>query len=216
MSIQPTDIAPTGTSHHRRARWLHAFVDQYHRAAVRMDRTLTFAASAFFLLGVGATAAGVLGRAFPQAFTNVTWSIEVTTLSIVTAVLLIVPQGLRKNTHMAVTYLPARLGPRGFQVLTAVNQILVVAFFFVVVRYGLDVMELNRSQRTAVLGISLYWPYLIVVVTGALMLMESLVRLLEALLGRAQRPDDGEVVPASEPVSAPLSRSPDDEEVVNG
>lgn len=177
-----------------RLRWLHRLLDAYHVAARALDTVVTFVAGVLFVVGIGATTAGVLGRTFPGVFSNVSWSTEVTTLSIITAVLLVVARGLRENTQMAVTFLPARLGHRGLQALTFVNQVLVVAFFFVVVRYGLDVMELNRAQRTPVLGISLFWPYLVVVVSGALMLTESVVRLLEAVAGRAPRPPEGEVV----------------------
>jgi TRAP-type transport system small permease protein len=175
-----------------RLRWLHTSLDGYHRFAVVMDRVVIVVAGLFFVVGVGATFVGVLGRQFPTIFTNVTWYSEVTNLSIIAAVLLVVPRGLRDNTQMAVTFLPARLGHRGLQVLTFFTQLLVIAFFFVVVRYGVDVMNLNRAQRTPVLGLSLFWPYLLVVISGALMLLESVVRLLEAIAGRAPRPPDGE------------------------
>lgn len=175
-----------------RLRWLHALLDGYHRVAAVVDRVVIVVAGLLFVLGVAATLVGVLGRQFPTVFSNVTWYSEVTNLAIIAAVLLVVPRGLRDNTQMAVTFLPARLSHRGLQVLTFFTQLLVISFFFVVVRYGVDVMNLNRAQRTPVLGLSLYWPYLVVVASGALMLLESVVRLLEAIAGRAPRPPDGE------------------------
>lgn len=168
--------------------FLHKFLDAYHDHIGFFDRLVSLIAGALFITGVGATLLGAVGRKFPELLPNVTWSAEVTTLAIITAVLLVVARGLRENTHMAVTMLPERLSDRGFQVLTFVIQLLVIAFFWVVVRYGLDVMDLNRSQSTPILGLSLWWPYLVVVATGALMLLESVVRLLEAALGRAPRP----------------------------
>lgn len=194
MTGHPNDAVTPQRGNPVRHPWLHRLLDRYHAVAPGVDKVLTVTAVSLFVIGVGATAVGVLGRSFPSIFSNVTWSIEVTTLAILAAVLFVVPRGLRENTHMAVTYLPARLTHRRLQVLTFVNQLLIIAFFAVVVRSGVDVMNLNRSQRTPVLGISLFWPYLVVVVTGALMLVESLVRLLEAVAGRAPRPADAEVV----------------------
>lgn len=176
------DNAPSDAS------WLAKLLDHYALLAKHLHRTLTVVAVGLFVVGVCATCFAVLARQFPAYMPSASWAIELTNLSIIAAVLLIVPRGLRENTHMAVTYLPTKLGHRGLQILTAVNSLLIGAFFLVVVWYGMDAMGLNRSQRTPVLGISQFWPYLLVVVSAALMLLETVVRLLEALVGRAPRP----------------------------
>jgi len=174
-------------------RWLHAALDGYHRFAVHLDRVLIAVASALLVVGVLATAVSVLGRQAPQLFSDTAWVTEVTNLTIITAALLVVPQGIRRNTQLAVTALPERLGRRSFQALAALQAVLMGAFFFVIVRYGVDVMQLNSALRTPILGLSLFWPYLVVVLTGALMLLESVVRLLEGVAGRAARPGDGQL-----------------------
>lgn len=171
--------------------FLHKFLNFYHRKVVYLDRGIAVIASVLFVTAIGATLAGAIGRQFPQLLPNVAWASEVTTLAMVAAVLLVVARGLRENTQMAVTMLPERLSDRGFQILTFIVQILVIIFFWVVVRYGIDVMNLNRSQTTPILGLSLGWPYFVVVLTGALMLIESVVRLMEAALGRAPRAKAG-------------------------
>lgn len=182
---------PKLESDESRFSFLHKFLDSYHRKVVYLDQGITIISSVFFVVAVGATLAGAVGRQFPQLLPDVTWASEVTTLSMITAVLLVVARGLRENTQMAVTMLPERLSDRGFQILTFFVQILVIIFFWVVVRYGIDVMNLNRSQTTPILGLSLWWPYLIVVITGVLMLLESVIRLVEAALGRAPRAQAG-------------------------
>ncbi len=174
--------APPGAS------WLGSLIDHYAVLATYLHRFLTVVAVGLFVVGVCATCFAVLARQFPAYMPSASWAIELTNLSIIAAVLLIVPRGLRENTHMAVTFLPSKLGPRGLQILTAVNSLLIGAFFLVVVWHGMDAMNLNRSQRTPVLGISQFWPYLLVVVSAALMLLETVVRLLEAFAGRAPRP----------------------------
>ena len=171
---------------------LHRFLDSYHHWAGRFDRVISFIAGALFVLSLLSTLVGVLGREFPDVFSNVAWTIELTILPMLTAILLVVARGFRENTAMAVTLLPARLPERWFQLLTIVNQLLVIGFFFVVVRYGLDVMILNKSQKTPILSLSLFWVYLVVVISGLLILLESVIRLLEAALGRAPRPSDSD------------------------
>lgn len=175
---------------------LNKMLDYYGVAARHLHRILMIIASGFFVLGVCSTGVAVLARQFPAYIPSASWAIELTTLSMVTAVLLIVPRGLRENTHMAVTYLPSKLRHKGLQVLTFLNSLLIAGFFIVVVWYGMDAMNLNRAQRTPVLGISQFWPYFIVVLSAAFMLLETVVRLLEAIAGRAPRPNYEDAVNA--------------------
>ncbi len=184
------------TTAERGPRPVHRLLDAYNRAMDQVDRVLLVLACGLFVAGVAATGLGALGRQLPALLPDVAWSTELTIIPIVAAVLLVAPQGFRTNTHLAVTWLPLRLGDRGFAALTVLQQVLMIAFFFVVVRYGIDVVELNRSQTTPVLGIPLALVYGVTVVSGALLLLNAIVRLAEAALGRAPRPPeatDGEL-----------------------
>jgi TRAP-type C4-dicarboxylate transport system permease small subunit len=159
---------------------------------VPFDRVITAITGTLFVLGVASTMLGALGRQFGQIMPDVSWSIELTILPIITALLLIIPRGFRENTHMAITLLPSRLPERWFRILTVFNQLLMIGFFFIIARYGLDVMALNQAQRTPVLGLSVGWIYIVIVVSGVLLVVEGVIRLLEALLGRAPRPEDSD------------------------
>lgn len=175
-------------------RFLHHFIDSYHRWTVPFDRVITFVAGTLFVVGITSTLIGALGRQFGRIMPDVSWSIELTILPMITALLLVVPRGFRENTHMAITLLPSRLPETWFRILTVFNQLLMLTFFFIIARYGLDVMALNQSQRTPVLGLSVGWIYLVIVISGALLLLEGIIRLLEALLGRAPRPEDSDKI----------------------
>lgn len=189
---------PSGSSGHdssaqqRITTALNQFLDAYHRWTVPFDRAITGITGTLFVVGVASTLIGALGRQFGQIMPDVSWSIELTILPMIIALLLIIPRGFRENTHMAITFLPSRLPERWFRILTVFNQLLMLSFFFIIARYGLDVMALNQSQRTPVLGLSVGWIYLVIVVSGVLLLIEGLIRLLEALVGRAPRPEDSD------------------------
>lgn len=159
---------------------------------VPFDRVITAISSTLFVAAVTSTLIGALGRYFGQIMPDVSWYMELTMLPMITALLLIIPRGFRENTHMAITLLPSRLPEAWFRILIAFNQLLMIGFFFIIARYGLDVMVLNLSQRTPVLGLSVGWVYLVIVVCGALLIVEGVIRLLEALLGRAPRPEDSD------------------------
>lgn len=171
---------------------LNQFLDAYHRWTVPFDWAITAISGTLFVLGVASTLIGALGRQFGRIMPDVSWSIELTILPMVIALLLIIPRGFRENTHMAITFLPSRLPEPWFRTLTAFNQLLMLGFFFIIARYGLDVMALNQSQRTPVLGLSVGWIYLVIVVSGVLLIIEGFIRLLEALVGRAPRPEDSD------------------------
>ncbi len=173
---------------------LHRFLDTYHRWTVPYDRVITAIAGSLFVVGVLSTLIGALGRQFGRIMPDVSWSIELTILPMITALLLIVPRGFRENTHMAITLLASRLPEVWFRILSVFNQLLMLGFFFIIARYGLDLMALNQNQRTPVLGLSVGWIYLVIVVSGVLLFVEGIVRLLEALLGRAPRPEDSDKI----------------------
>lgn len=166
---------------------VHRLVDRYHAIAPVIDRITMAIAGVLVVIAVATTAAAVVARRFP-AFPSVPWAAEATTICVITAVLLVVPQGLRHDSHLAVTMLTERVGQRSFRVITAINQILCMSFFIVLVWFGIEMAALQQQANTPMLGISLLWPYLVIAVAGILMFVEALVRLTEAVLNRAPRP----------------------------
>lgn len=184
--------APDGGYSLRRSSTLlvHQFLDAYHRWTVPFDRVISAVSGTLFVLGVMSTLVGALGRQFGEIMPDVSWSIELTILPIITALLLVIPRGFRENTHMAITFLPSRLPDRWHRVLILFNQLLMISFFFIILRFGFDLVILNQSQRTPVLGLSVGWIYIVILLSGAFLVMESVVRFLEALVGRAPRPND--------------------------
>lgn len=199
---------PAGTPIRRRyARAAHRLLDRYHAVAQIVDRGAMGLAGLLVVTAVLATASAVLSRQFP-AFPSVPWSSEATTLCVVTAVLLVVPQGLRHNTHLAVTMLTERLGPRWFRAVTVLNQLLCAVFFALLLWFGVEMADIQRQAHTPMLGVSLLWPYAAVALSGALMLVETLVRLTESLLGRFPDRDtrDGDDAAATSTGTASAAR----------
>ncbi|MEQ3553813.1 TRAP transporter small permease subunit [Pseudonocardia nematodicida] len=164
----------------------HLLIDRYHRIVPVLDRVTIGAAVALVTTGVAVTALAVAARKIP-ALPSMSWASELTTFCLVAAVLLVVPQGLRQNTQMAVTVLTDRLGDRGFQALTAVNQVLSACLFGVLAWFGTETVLIQQASHTPQLGLSMAVPYLVLAVAAALMLLETVVRFAEALLGRAPR-----------------------------
>ncbi|MBN9734134.1 MULTISPECIES: TRAP transporter small permease subunit [unclassified Pseudonocardia] len=165
---------------------VHRLIDRYHRAAPVLDRITIGTAVTLVTTGVLVTALSVAARKLP-ALPSMSWASELTTFCLVAAVLLVLPQGLRHNTQMAVTVLTDRLGDRGFQTLTAVNQVLSAALFGVLAWFGTEMVLLQQAAHSPQLGLSMAVPYVVLVVAAALMLIETAVRFTEALLGRAPR-----------------------------
>ena len=164
----------------------HRAIDRYHRMALVLDRVTIGAAVALVTTGVLVTALSVAARKIP-VLPSMSWASELTTFCLVAAVLLVLPQGLRHNTQLAVTVLTDRLGDRGFQALTAVNQVLSAGLFGVLAVFGAEMVALQQGSHSPQLGLSMAAPYVVLVVAAGLMLLETAVRLAEALLGRAPR-----------------------------
>ncbi|WP_224391174.1 TRAP transporter small permease [Pseudonocardia sp. ICBG1293] len=169
-----------------RAGPVHLLLDRYHRVTPVLDRITIGAAVTLVTTGVLVTALSVAARKLPL-LPSMSWASELTTFCLVAAVLLVLPQGLRQNTQMAVTVLTDRLGDRGFQRLTAVNQVLSAVLFAVLAWFGTEMVLLQQAGHSPQLGLSMAVPYLVLVVSAVLMLFETVVRFTEALLGRAPR-----------------------------
>lgn len=169
----------------------HRLLDRYHAIAPILDRVTMGLAGLLVVIAVLATTSAVLSRQFP-AFPATPWAAEATTMCVVAAVLLVVPQGVRHNTHLAVTMLTERLGPRWFRTVTVLNQLLCAVFFSLLLWFGGELAGLQRDAHTPMLGLSLWWPYAIVALSGALMFVETVVRLAETLLAHVPGSEKGQ------------------------
>lgn len=103
--------------------------------------------------------------------TPLAWSDELATYSFVWLALLGSTVGVRENAHIGVDAV-VRLFPLAHRRRIAFASLtLIAAFLVVLVKLGLDLLGRVEDQRSAALGIAVFWVYLAVPVTAALMVL---------------------------------------------
>lgn len=150
-----------------------------------MDKWLSVIAAILFLLAVFATFAGVVDRTLGLNLKTV-WAEELTRFSMIWATLLLVGIGLRKGTQTRLTLLSEKLPAGGQTILRVVVTLLVMLLFGILFFYGLRSAVNNRGQMSAVMQISMFWPYLAIPVSSFFVLFESITGMYEALFQRRE------------------------------
>lgn len=170
-----------------------SWLSPVYRARNWLDSAIVAVAVALFLAATVLTFAGTLSRAV-SVLPDLTWAPEFTRYAIIVSVLLVAPMGLRRGTQISVGILLDAAPRPVFRALTVVNNILLLGFFAVVAFYGYEVAQLNASQHSPLLGISLRDLYLVVSLSGLLLMFEAALRIVEAFVGTAPRPSETEAM----------------------
>jgi len=84
---------------------------------------------------------------------------------------------LREDGHIA-SGASGWLGPRGRKIVRVLTELLSLLFLLVLTIAGLQVLPAQRDQDTLTLGVTIFWFYLALPVSGALMMLVILARLL--------------------------------------
>lgn len=170
-------------------RWLHGA----YRARGWLDLVIRSSAIALFSTAVLVTLVATLARTVP-ALPDLTWADEFTRYAIIVSIFLVVPLGLRRGTQITVG-LVLEAAPRPvFRALTVLNQVMLLSFSAVVAFYGYKVAQLNAAQRSPLLDIPLRDLYLVVSLSGVLLMLEAVTRIAEAFAGTAPRPSETEAM----------------------
>jgi len=162
-----------------------------YRARNGLDSVVIAVAVTLFSAATVLTFVGTLSRAF-SVLPDLTWAPEFTRYAIIVSVLLVAPMGMRRGTQISVGILLDAAPRPVFRALTVVNNILMLGLFAVVAFYGFKVAELNASQLSPLLGISLRDLYLVVSLSGLLLTFEATLRIVEAFVDTAPRPSETE------------------------
>jgi len=111
------------------------------------------------------------------------WSGEMARYIQVWMILLASTIAVRKNTHLSVDFLTYKLNFRYKKILKIVAILVVMFYIFIVIIYGWKlVLTLFRfGQTSPALLIPMYLIYLAIPVTGLLMFLEALIRLLKLI-----------------------------------
>lgn len=153
--------------------------------AVRLIDGLIEAAALFGVacLGIGivATVADVLGRQV-LGF-QVTGTVDLTQLAVVTCAFLSLPFGFRRGAHVAVELLDDRLPPAALRALDLLAGIAGLAVMFVIAWRGWGELELalDYGSISQDLGLPLWIHRGLVVAGGALGVLACLMNMAEAL-----------------------------------
>ncbi len=160
-----------------------------------MDRWLPNIAAILFLIAVLATFIGVTDRTFGLNLKTV-WAEELTRFSMIWAALLLIGIGMRKGTQTRLTLLSEHLSAKGRRKAHIMVMVSVCLLFTLLFAYGLRSAYSNRGQMSAVMQISMFWPYMAVPVSAFFVLLECLTSIWETLHGSGNgSPDSGNAGP---------------------
>jgi TRAP-type C4-dicarboxylate transport system permease small subunit len=140
------------------------------------------AVGSLLILVCTVTAAQVFFRFVLKA--PLSWSDELGTFSFVWFALLGAAIAVRENAHIGVDALTRTLPPRYRSSIAIGSLVAIQLFLLCLVKYGVDLMTRIGDQRSSGLQIQIFWVYLSLPVSAALMLVHTLPamqRLVSAL-----------------------------------
>ena len=150
-----------------------------------MDKWLPTIAAILFLIAVGSTFAGVVDRTLSLNLKTV-WAEEMTRFAMIWGTLLLIGIGIRKGTQTQLTLLSEHLSPKGQSVAHLFVMIMVCLMFGLLFVFGLRSAFTNSGQMSAVMQVSMFWPYLAIPVSAFFVLFECLTSIWETV--QAMRP----------------------------
>lgn len=133
----------------------------------------------------GAQVVVVFGQVIARyVFNNpFSWSEEIARYIQVWMILLASSICIRKNTHLAVDYLTHKMNFKNKKKIDIGINLLLLFYLFVITTYGwrLVVTIFTFGQTSAAMLIPMYLIYLAIPVSGLLMFLEALIRLLKLI-----------------------------------
>lgn len=148
-----------------------------------LDKWLTNIAAILFLIAVMATFAGVLDRTFGLNLKTV-WAEEVTRFTMIWGTLILIGIGMRKGTQTRLTLLSERLSEKGQRSMHIFVMLAVCLLFALLFVFGIRSAITNSGQMSAVMQVSMFWPYLAVPVSAFFVLFECLTSIWDTLQGK--------------------------------
>lgn len=127
---------------------------------------------------IGITTLQIFCRFFLDALI---WSEELTRFMLVAASLLGAAIAFKRGSHIAVTFLVAKLPSSLRKTLALLVQLIGIAFFFIVAYYGALLMKSESYQTTPAMGISMTWVYLMYPLIGGIILIHLVTGIREII-----------------------------------
>ncbi|MCE5244382.1 MAG: TRAP transporter small permease [Desulfobacteraceae bacterium] len=122
-------------------------------------------------------------QVFSRYFLNhsLFWSEEIGRICLVWITFLGASAVYKRNGHLGLDFFVKFLPERVRFFLRLIVLVLGMAFFCILVRYGISFAQFATIQKTAALGLPLAIPYAVIPVSGALFLLHGLSHLLRLL-----------------------------------
>jgi len=151
----------------------------------RVDRVATFLAVVTLVAMTATTTLQIICRFF---FTALSWSEELARYLMIWLTFLGASMGVKRGTHIAVTFAVSPLATKWRRGLALLVQVLALYFFILVAYYGWRLMNFQAYQVSAGLGISMRYVYVSMPVGGALCAVHVLAEILQTLAGEKTWP----------------------------
>ena len=143
-----------------------------------MDKVLSNTAAILFFISVMSTFIGVLDRTFGLNLKTV-WVEELTRFTMIWATMMLIGIGTRKGTQTRLTLLAEHLSEKKSELLNIFIMLLVILLFSILFYFGLRSAINNRTQMSAVMQISMFWPYMAIPFSALFVLFESITNIYE-------------------------------------
>ncbi|HWQ79022.1 MAG TPA: TRAP transporter small permease subunit [Anaerovoracaceae bacterium] len=144
----------------------------------KLDKAVTVVAGSFFALAVLATLLGMVDRTFGLGW-KIVWAEEVTGFSMTWSMFTIMGLCLRTGYHSAFTLILDVISEKKKIVLNMIILLLVSLLFAIFLIYGLTMAISNAHQLSAVLQMSMFFPYFAIPVGALLTLFETFTAMYE-------------------------------------
>jgi TRAP-type C4-dicarboxylate transport system permease small subunit len=99
------------------------------------------------------------------------WAEELTRYALAWLTMLGASVAVRRGRHMNVDYFINKLPKPIFKVNTFITNILILAFFIVLIKYGFDLVSITHKQLSAAMSMPMSYAYLSIPSGGILMLL---------------------------------------------
>lgn len=147
--------------------------------------------SGYFVVVLGLLMTGVvlLGVFYRYVLVDpIAWTEELSTFSMVWLVLIGGGMGIKRSSHVGVTVLLDNFlfFKKHRKVIQLITSLLITAFLILLIKESINISYFAKRQTSTALGISMFWPYLGLVVGGILMLIQMISKIIESITGETE------------------------------
>lgn len=166
------------------------FLAGYSRCLKKINRGVLFISVFFLFAGTGVSLYAVMMR---YIFNNApSWGDELTRYVLIWAALLAIGPGVSEGVHLSVEIVSGRLHPKIRRVVQIISGTAFLILALTIMILGFELMLKVRGQTSTAMGISMTWPYGAIPLTGLLLTVNILYRILASTApDKSEKTDTG-------------------------